>query len=98
MYTTITSLLYFLVKVVLIEWAVEACRFVVTVILKDKLPEKIFLTHSNRYLHWTMNGLETATVALLLYFGFHVFFIIAFTFLFTYSIKAIGEYFIAVSA
>jgi len=91
MYSTLISIIFFLVKVVLIEWAIEACRWIFYVIAKNAFPEKVFITHKNRILHWIINGLETAAVVLLLYFNYPIPFIIGFILCFTYMVKTVGE-------
>ncbi|HEV2601466.1 MAG TPA: hypothetical protein VGT41_04145 [Candidatus Babeliales bacterium] len=51
MFTEIKSLLFFLLKVVLIEWAVEACRYILHAICYRKTPNQFFMAHANKIFH-----------------------------------------------
>lgn len=76
MYLLIKSIVLFFAKVVLIEWIIELCRSMVYWVQCGTFPEKFFLEDENRFLHWTMNCVESACVVLLLYLDFNVYFII----------------------
>lgn len=89
---SILPILYFVGKVVLIEWAIEACRFVVQTIQENRYPENLFLYHPHRILNWSLNILESSMVVVFLYFGVNVYAIILITFLTIMLTKKVGEY------
>lgn len=85
------SFLFFLLKVVLIEWAVELCRYIIYMIRYRKLPDQFFMTHTNTIFHYVINISETIVVATLLYYGMNIYAIIGITLLTTYCIQTLGK-------
>ena len=84
------NIVYFLGKAVLIELTIELCRFAIYTIWHNAFSENVFLSHSNRYFSWFINGVETMTVISLLYLGYSVPLIIAVTLCFTFFLKQVG--------
>ncbi|PKN03767.1 hypothetical protein CVU75_00420 [Candidatus Dependentiae bacterium HGW-Dependentiae-1] len=94
MISFIQTILFFAVKVVLIEWAIGLVRLFIYWIRQGALPTTFFLAHSNLFLHWGLGVLETGCVVLLLLLGFNVLFIIIFDILLIYLTMLIAGFFI----
>jgi hypothetical protein len=87
----LNSVVMFFLKAILIEWAIELCRFTIFYAWNKMFPKEIFLSHSNRYFSWFINVLESLCVMVLLYLKYDICLIILFTLLLTFIIKNLGS-------
>ncbi len=97
MYIPVKLILLFIAKAVLIEWTIELCRFLIFILWHNAFPKELLLSHSNRYFHWFINGIETLCVLIMLYLGYDAYLIVLFTLGFVFLVKCVGGWIIAKS-
>ncbi len=90
MYIPVKSILFFLLKVVLIEWTIEGFRFGIFFLWHKQFPEVFF--RPNRGINLYFNLLESLVVIGLLYYAFNPVVIVLFVLMFIFLVQKTTEF------
>jgi len=101
----IQPILFFIAKVVLIEWAIELIRLLIFTAWNNTFPKDFFTSNKdryfsffnsdkNRYFSWFMAIFESLCVVTMLYLNYNVVIIIVFTLGTIFLVNTIGEWII----